>query len=104
MWAVVVLYNTPKDPAAFERYYAATHVPLVSKHQQEIGFTRATLTKFPRNLDGSAPALYRQAQLWFDSEEALRRGIATPGFKAVADDLPNFASGGLTAMVAEEAG
>ena len=104
MWAVVVLYHTPKDPAAFEKYYAQTHVPLVSKHQKAIGFTRATLTKFPRNLDGSAPTFYRQAHLWFDSEEALKKGMTTPGFKAVADDLSKFASGGLTAMVAEERG
>ena len=104
MWAVVVLYHTPKDPAAFEKYYAQTHVPLVLKHQKAIGFTRGTLTKFPRNLDGSAPTFYRQAQLWFDSEEALRKGTATPEFKEVADDLGNFASGGLTAMVAEERG
>jgi uncharacterized protein (TIGR02118 family) len=102
MWAVVVLYHTPKDPAAFEKYYAQTHVPLVLKHQKAIGFTKGTLTKFPRNLDGSAPAFYRQAQLWFDSEEALKKGTATPEFKEVADDLPKFASGGLTAMMAEE--
>ena len=104
MWAVVVLYHTPKDPTAFEKYYAQTHLPLVSKHQKKIGFTRATFTKFPRNLDGSAPTFYRQAQLWFDSGEALKKGTATPEFKAVADDLANFASGGLTAMVAEERG
>ncbi len=104
MWAVVVLYHTPKDPAAFEKYYAQTHVPLVLKHQKAIGFTEGTLTKFPRNLDGSAPTFYRQAHLWFDSEDALRKGTATPEFKEVADDLGNFASGGLTAMVAEERG
>ena len=96
---VTVMYNAPKDTAAFEKYYRETHVPLVGGSQQAIGFTRAELIKFPRNLDGSAPAHYRQAILWFDSMEALERGVKTPEFKKVADDLPNFATGGLIALV-----
>jgi uncharacterized protein (TIGR02118 family) len=101
-WAVVVLYNQPKDTAAFEKYYAQTHVPLVAANQQEIGFTRAVLVRFRHNLDGTAPAIYRKAELWFDSEAALNKGIATPGFKKVADDLKIFATGGLSALVAVE--
>jgi uncharacterized protein (TIGR02118 family) len=97
---VTVLYNTPKDPAAFEKYYAATHVPLVVANQQEIGFTRADLTKFNSTLDGKKPTFYRQAELYFDSMDDLQKGVATPGFKKVADDLKNFASGGLIGMVA----
>jgi uncharacterized protein (TIGR02118 family) len=101
-WAVVVLYNQPKDTAAFEKYYASTHLPLVSANQKEIGFTRAVLVKFPRNLDGSAPGHYRMAELWFDSEDALRKGTATAGFKKVAGDLKNFATGGLIALTGQE--
>jgi len=97
---VTVLYNPPKDPAAFEKYYAATHVPLVGASQQEIGFTRADLTKFNSTLDGKKPAFYRQAELYFTSMDDLQKGVATPGFKKVADDLKNFASGGLIGMVA----
>ena len=97
---VTVLYNPPKDPAAFEKYYAATHVPLVVASQQEIGFKRADLTKFESTLDGKKPTFYRQAELYFDSMDDLQKGVATPGFKKVADDLKNFASGGLIGMVA----
>jgi uncharacterized protein (TIGR02118 family) len=102
MAIVTVIYKQPKDAAAFEKYYAETHVPLVGANQQEIGFTRAELTKFESNLDGSAPALYRQAELYFPSIAALKKGTATPGFKKVAGDLPNFATGGLDAIVAVE--
>jgi uncharacterized protein (TIGR02118 family) len=97
---VTVLYNIPKDPAAFEKYYAATHLPLVVANQQEIGFTRADLTKFHSTLDGKKPTFYRQAELYFDSMDDLQKGVATPGFKQVADDLKKFASGGLIGMVA----
>ena len=102
MAIVTVIYKQPKDTAAFEKYYAETHVPLVGANQQEIGFTRAELTRFDSNLDGSAPALYRQAELYFPSMEALKKGTATPGFKKVAGDLPNFASGGLEGLIAVE--
>jgi uncharacterized protein (TIGR02118 family) len=97
---VTVLYNSPKDSAAFEKYYSSTHVPLVVAKQSEIGFKRADLTKFSSTLDGKKPAFYRQAELYFDSMDDLQKGLATPGFKKVADDLKNFASGGLIGMVA----
>jgi uncharacterized protein (TIGR02118 family) len=97
---VTVLYNTPKDAAAFEKYYAATHLPLVVANQREIGFTRTDFTKFISTLDGKKPAFHRQAELYFDSMDDLQKGVATPGFKKVADDLKNFASGGRTGMVA----
>jgi uncharacterized protein (TIGR02118 family) len=97
---VTVLYNTPKDAAAFEKYYAETHVPLVVANQGEIGFKRADLTKFESTLDGKKPTFYRQAELYFDSMDDLQKGVATPGFKKVADDLGKFASGGLIGMVA----
>jgi uncharacterized protein (TIGR02118 family) len=99
---VTVIYNTPKDSAAFESYYSATHIPLVGAGQSEIGFTRADLTRFESNLDGSAPAKYRQAELCFNSMDDLKKGVATPAFKKVGDDLGKFATGGLTALIGEQ--
>jgi uncharacterized protein (TIGR02118 family) len=97
---VTVLYNAPKSAAAFEKYYKETHIPLVVANQGEIGFKRADLTRFESSLDGKKPAFYRQAELYFDSMDDLQKGVATPGFKKVADDLGNFATGGLIGMVA----
>jgi uncharacterized protein (TIGR02118 family) len=99
---VTVIYNHPKDTAAFEKYYRDVHLPLVTANQQEIGFTRADLTKFTSTLDGKKPTYYRQAELYFPSLEAARKGMETPGFKKVADDLGNFASGGLSGLLAVE--
>jgi len=96
---VTVIYKTPKDPAAFESYYAATHLPLVGQGAAEIGFNRAELTKYSKNLDGSAPSMYRQAKLYFPSAAALKKGTGTAAFKAVGDDLPKFADGGLVGLV-----
>lgn len=91
---VTVIYNPPKDTAAFEKYYREVHLPLVSANQSEIGFTRAELTGFSGKLDGSKAPFYRQAELYFPSMEAAKKGITTERFKKVAGDLPNFATGG----------
>ena len=101
--SLVVLYNEPKDTAAFEKYYAETHVPLVGKHAQEMGVTRAVLTKFDRTVDGKKPPYYREAQLWFASEDALKKAMETEGSKAVAGDLPKFVTnGGPTILISHE--
>jgi uncharacterized protein (TIGR02118 family) len=100
MAIVTVLYNPPKDTAAFEKYYRTTHVPLVVANQGEIGFVRADLTKFSSTADRKKPTFYRQAELYFKSMDDLKKGVATPGFQKVADDLKNFATGGLLGMIA----
>lgn len=99
---VTVIYNTPKDPAAFEKYYWGTHVPLVGEKKSDIGFVAAELTKFDSTLDDQAPPFYRQAVLWFADSAARDKGLASTGFKAVGDDLANFASGGLIGMVGDQ--
>jgi uncharacterized protein (TIGR02118 family) len=98
-WAVVVLYNQPKDTAAFEKYYAEKHVPLFASHAQEIGVTRAELVRFSPSPDGRPAPIYREADLRWDSQEARDKGMATAGFKAVAADLPVFATGGFTVLL-----
>ena len=99
---VTVIYKTPKDTAAFEKYYSESHLPLVTASKNEIGFDRAELTKFDSNLDGSPRSRYRQAELYFPSMDALKKGVATPAFKKVAGDLPKFATGGFDALVGVE--
>jgi len=99
---LVVLYNAPKDTAAFEQYYSSKHLPLLASKAKEIGFTSGVLVKFLPSADGKAPQFYRKAELTFASLAALQKGLATPGFKAVAADIPNFATGGFTPSVGVE--
>jgi uncharacterized protein (TIGR02118 family) len=98
-WVLIVLYNQPKDTAAFEKYYAETHGPLLASHAQEIGFTRAEFVRFSPSADGKPAPVYRQADLRWDSKEARDKGMATAGFKAVAGDIPNYATGGFTVLL-----
>ncbi len=102
-WVLVVLYNQPKDTVAFEKYYAEKHMPLFASHAQEIGVTRVELIKFAPGADGKPAPVYREADLRWDSKEAMDKGRATEGLKAVAADLPNFATGGYTVLIGRKA-
>ena len=99
--AVVVLYHPPADPAEFERYYDATHVPLVGRHAAALGIERTELVKLSPLGDAPSP-FYRKAELWFASEEAMRRAMAMPEFGELAGDLPRFATGGVTVLTSVE--
>jgi uncharacterized protein (TIGR02118 family) len=93
-WVLIVLYNQPKDTAAFEK-----HGPLVASHAQEIGFTRADFVRFSPSPDGKPAPIYREADLRWDSKEARDKGMATEGFKVVAGDIPAYATGGFTVLL-----
>lgn len=93
MIKATVLYGHPKDTDSFEKYYTETHLPLVSKTS---GIAKAEYTKFLPNPDGSVPAYYRMAELYFESPAELQQALNSPDGKAMAADLSNFATGGVT--------
>ena len=98
MLVLNVLYNAPSDPAAFEEYYAATHLPLVAKMQ---GVAKAELIKCLPGPDGAAPAFYRIAQLYFTDAAAMGAAMASPEAQAAVADIANFATGGVTVVTGE---
>jgi uncharacterized protein (TIGR02118 family) len=95
---LTVLYGTPKDPAEFEKYYLQKHMPIASAVKN---IRRVELAKGLPGPDGKPPAFYRITELWFDSPELFQQVTATPQWKAVVADVPNFASGGATVLVSE---
>lgn len=96
MLKVTVLYGHPTSPADFEQYYAATHVPLAAKMN---GVARVELTKFLPGADGSKPAFYRMAELYFATPAQMEATLGSPEGQATVADLKNFATGGVTVAV-----
>ncbi len=96
MIKVTVLYGHPQDSAAFEQYYAGVHLPIAARMQ---GVSRLELTRFAPGPDGSAPAYYRMAELYFADQEQLQRTLGSPEGQATVADLPNFANGGFTVLM-----
>jgi uncharacterized protein (TIGR02118 family) len=92
MAQLFILYNTPSDRAAFDRYYHQTHIPLAKKIP---GLRSYVISNGPvQALAGSAPHLV--AILHFDSLADLTAALASPEGQAAAADLSNFASAGAT--------
>jgi uncharacterized protein (TIGR02118 family) len=98
MVKMVVLYGPPADPAAFEDYYANTHLPLAAKMRGVQKFEASRVVGTP---DGGEPPYYRMAELWFDSQEDLQATISSPEGQETVADIPNFATGGATVLVGQ---
>jgi len=91
MAQILVTYKTPKDPAAFDRYYAETHIPLAKKLP---GLRKYEVSQGP--VAGPAGAgVHLVATLTFDNMAAVQAALGSAEGKAAAGDLPNFATGGV---------
>ncbi|MGH7073071.1 MAG: EthD family reductase [Stellaceae bacterium] len=98
MARVVVMYKTPKDPAAFDRYYFEKHVPLAK--------TIPGLRKYEVNAgpimtpEGPSP-LHLIAVLHFDDMAAVQRAFQSPEGQAAGADVATFATGGAEMIMLE---
>jgi uncharacterized protein (TIGR02118 family) len=91
MAKLVVLYKTPADTAAFDAYYASTHIPLAKKIP---GMTRYEVSNGPVSTPQGPSPYHLAAVLSFDSFDALRAGLGSPEGEAAARDVGNFALAG----------
>jgi uncharacterized protein (TIGR02118 family) len=96
MVKLTVLYGPPADPAAFEHYYANTHLALAAK----IPNTRRVEASKVVATPGAAEAPYhRIAELWFDSADHMEAALGSEAGRAAVEDIGTFASGGATVVV-----
>jgi uncharacterized protein (TIGR02118 family) len=95
MAEILVLYKTPKDPAAFDRYYAETHIPLAKKMP---GLRKYQVSKGTVATPAGPSGIYLIATLTFDSMAAVQSAFGSAEGKAAAADLPKFATGGADLM------
>ncbi|MCB0462694.1 MAG: EthD family reductase [Flavobacteriaceae bacterium] len=93
---IIVLYGHPTDADAFETYYKEKHLPIVETME---GVARLELTKIFGTPDGQKGDYYRMAELYFTSMEQMQETMSSPEGQATANDLSNFATGGVTVMV-----
>ncbi|HUA49692.1 MAG TPA: EthD family reductase [Solirubrobacteraceae bacterium] len=98
MVKLVVCYGTPEDMAAFDAHYTETHVPLVHKIPSLKRFEHGKVLGTP---DGARAPYYYLAELWFDSPGDLQGAMQSAEGEAAGADVPAFASGGATLMIAE---
>jgi uncharacterized protein (TIGR02118 family) len=98
MVKLIVLFSQPEDPGAFEDHWASRHVPLVQKIPKVQRVESAKVTGTP---DGSQPPYHRVAELSFDSAEDMQAALGSAEGQEAVGDFQNFATGGVTVLVAE---
>jgi uncharacterized protein (TIGR02118 family) len=91
----LVLYNTPEDPAEFDRYYREVHIPLAKRLP---GLSRYTISRDVGLIRGPE-TYYMIAELDFADRAGLEDAFASPEGQAAAQDVPKFATGGAHSMV-----
>lgn len=95
MARIVALYNTPKDPAEFDRYYETTHIHIALKIP---GVRSIELSKGPVMAAVGDSSHHRVGTLRFDSWDDLQKAFASPEGQAAAADAVNLATGGMTML------
>jgi uncharacterized protein (TIGR02118 family) len=98
MVRLLVLYGQPKDPAAFDKYYHDTHIPLA---KQMKGLKRWTVGKVTGTADGQPSPYYYVADLYMANRAAFDELLASPEGQAAVADVPNYATGGVTFLYTE---
>lgn len=95
MAKLFAIYQQPEDPAAFDRYYFGTHVPLAKTIP---GLKSYEVTRGDVMGMAGKHAVYLVAVLEFASMEAIGAAMSSPEGQAVAADLANFAGAGVDVM------
>jgi uncharacterized protein (TIGR02118 family) len=95
---LIALYKQPSDPAAFEKAYFETHLPLIDKLP---GLHSKSVTRFTRDLMGSG--FYLMAEMIFPDEATLKAAMKSPEMAAAGANLDSFAKGLYSLFYAEEA-
>ncbi len=96
MQKITVLYKHPTDAKHFKNYYNEKHLPLVDKIE---GLAKAEITEIQGSLGGEPSDYFLMAELYFKDEAQMQESMGSPEGQAVANDLSNFATGGVTIMV-----
>jgi uncharacterized protein (TIGR02118 family) len=91
MARLVVLYKSPKDPAAFDKHYFAKHVPLAKKIP---GLRKYEVSQGAVGTPGGPSGFHLIATLHFDNLAAIQQAFASPEGQAAAADVQVFATGG----------
>jgi len=100
MARLVVMYGTPKDAGAFDKYYFATHVPIAKKIP---GLRRYEISRGPVATPAGPSKFHLIAILHFDDMQAIQNAFASPQGQATAADVATFATGGADMMFFDSA-
>jgi len=92
MARLVAMYKTPKDAAAFDKYYFEKHVPIAKKIP---GLRKYEVSAGAVATPAGPSGYYLVAVLHFDDLAAIQAAFASAEGQAAAADVQTFATGGV---------
>jgi uncharacterized protein (TIGR02118 family) len=96
---ITVLYKQPKSAEEFDKYYFAKHMPMVYAVKE---LKKVEVARPAPSPDGTPSPYHIVTELWFDSADALKAVAGTPQWKAIVDDVQNFAPADAAIVVVSE--
>jgi len=99
MARMVVMYKTPKDPAAFDRHYFATHVPIAKRIP---GLRKYEVSRGAVASPAGVSGVHFVAVLHFDDMAAVGAAFASAEGKAAVADVGTSATGGVDILMFDQ--
>lgn len=97
MVKLIALYRKPDNIEAFDNHYLQVHIPLVRKMP---GLRRLEVTRITGAPIGDTK-YHTMAEMYFDDQDSLNTGAASPEGKAATKDLMGFAANLVTMFYGE---
>ena len=91
MAQLVVMYKTPNDTAAFDKYYAEKNIQVAKKIP---GLRKYEISQGPVATPAGPSGYHLVALLHFDNLAAIQAAFGSAEGQAAVADVPNFATGG----------
>ena len=98
MARLVVMYKTPKQVGAFDKYYFETHVPIAKRIP---GLRKYEVSHGPVVTPAGPSGFHLIATLHFDDLAAIQAAFASAEGQAAAADVQTFATGGADMLLFE---
>lgn len=95
MAKLIAIYGMPSDPKAFDEYFFGTHI---HKTKKVPGLRHYDVSRAPIATPAGPSRHYLVATLTFDDMAAIQAAFGTPEGQAAANDVANFATGGVEMM------
>jgi uncharacterized protein (TIGR02118 family) len=95
---LIVLYNPPEDPEAFDAHYRDAHAPIVARYPN---IRSIRLTK-PLGVAGRPAPFHLMAEMLFDTAADLDGALMSEAGAESARDLRTFAAAGVSMFIAPD--
>jgi uncharacterized protein (TIGR02118 family) len=92
MAQLVVMYKTPKDAAAFDKYYFEKHIPIAKKIP---GLRKYEVSRGVVATPAGPSGYHLVALLHFDDLAAIQGAFGSAEGQAAVADVQTFATGGV---------